>query len=383
MSHTIAVQPRPGDSLAAPVEGPGEPGLVSIVIPAYNRAHLIGETLRSALDQTYRPIEIIVVDDGSADDTRRVAESFGPLVRCVRQANAGVAAARNRGFAEARGEFVALLDSDDLWLPWKLEAQVRILRAFPEVGMVWTDMTAIDEGGAVLRERYLREMYGAFESVRLEEVLAREASWAEDGALPPAVADAPVYRGDVFPAIFEGNVVHTSTVLLRRDRLRALGGFDTRFKPCGEDYDFHMRTCAGGPVAFLDTPSILYRIGAEDQITSRHLLHFARHDLLSVRRWLELAEGRARMAPEKVQARLARTYAWIGEEEVNAGNWPEARRSLWRTLRLHPCQPRSALLLAFTLVPPAALRAVRRALRLLRELRGAGGHGRMTAAGAE
>lgn len=371
MPHSIAVQPAPGSPLPVFLEGPGEPGLVSIVIPAYNRAHLIGETLRSALEQSYRPIEIIVVDDGSSDDTRGVAEGFGAPVRCVRQANGGVAAARNRGFAEARGEFVALLDSDDIWLPWKLEAQVQILRAFPEVGMVWTDMSAIDEGGAVLRERYLREMYGAFESVRLEEMLSREPAWAGSGALPPEVAAAPVYRGDVFPAIFEGNVVHTSTVLLRRDRLRALGGFDTRFKPCGEDYDFHMRTCAGGPVAFLDTPSILYRIGAEDQITSRHLLHFARHDLLSVRRWLELADGRATMPPEKVRARLARTYGWIGEEEVNAGNWPEARRSLWQTLRLQPGQPRSAMLLAFTLVPPAALRSVRRALQLRRELRGA------------
>lgn len=371
MTGDISARPASGIAGPAAGAGPGEPGLVSIVIPAYNRAHLIGETLRSVLAQTYRPLEVLVVDDGSKDGTHEVVEAFGGPVRCIRQPNGGVAAARNRGLAEARGEFVALLDSDDVWLPWKLEAQVRILRAFPEVGMVWTDMTAIDADGAVLRERYIREMYSAYESVRLEDLCVRTEGWAAEGAtIPPEVAASPVHRGDVFRAMFEGNVVHTSTVLLRRDRLRAVGGFDTRFTPCGEDYDFHMRTCAGGPVAFLDVPSILYRIGAEDQITSKYLLHFAHHDLLSVERWLELARGRESMAPERVRDRLAGTYGWIAEEELDAGNRPAARRNLLRSLRLRPRQARKAALLVFACLPPFVLRSVQRGLQLQRQLRG-------------
>jgi GT2 family glycosyltransferase len=98
----------------------GEVGLVSVVIPNYNRAYILGRTIDSVLQQTYRPVDVIVIDDRSTDDTRRLVEAFGSAVRYFYQINAGVSAARNRGFREARGEFVALLDSDDSWCSWKL-----------------------------------------------------------------------------------------------------------------------------------------------------------------------------------------------------------------------------------------------------------------------
>lgn len=343
--------------------------LVSVIVPAYNRAHLIVATLESALAQTYTPLEIIVVDDGSSDGTPEVVQRFGAPVRYVRQSNAGVAAARNRGFAEGRGEFIALLDSDDIWLPWKLEAQVAVLRSHPDIGMVWTDMSAIDGDGNVLYDRYIREMYGAFDTVRLEDMLDREeAPWQEESRLPENVKTAGLYCGDAFPAMFEGNVVHTSTVLLRRDRLLRVKGFDTAFKPCGEDYDFHMRTTACGPVAFLDVPSIQYRIGVDDQITSKYLLYFARHDLISVKRWLELSAGRYEMPNDRVEARLARTYGWIAEEEIAAGNWRLARQSLVRTMRLQPLHRRQVALLIFTLLPPIVFRAAQSALQVIRRV---------------
>src|SRR5262245_47409787 len=95
-------------------------GLVSVLVPTYNRSKLVRRAVESALAQSYRRLEVLVVDDGSSDDTRQVIEGMDPRVRYIRQANAGVSAARNRGIAEARGEFVAFLDSDDEWLPWKL-----------------------------------------------------------------------------------------------------------------------------------------------------------------------------------------------------------------------------------------------------------------------
>src|SRR5437764_10734914 len=101
-------------------EGAGEPGLVSVVIPSYNRAYIVGQAIESALQQTHRPVEVLVADDGSTDDTRRVVEGYGPPVRYFYQPNAGVSAARNLGLRHARGEFIALLDSDDRWLPWKV-----------------------------------------------------------------------------------------------------------------------------------------------------------------------------------------------------------------------------------------------------------------------
>src|SRR5690349_2852214 len=120
--------------------------LVSVVIPTFNRAYCIAQTIDSALAQTHENIEVLVVDDGSKDNTAElIAEKYKrePRVRYLPQKNQGVAAARNYGLSAARGEYIALLDSDDLWLPWKIAAQVRCLEALPEAGMVWTDMDAI------------------------------------------------------------------------------------------------------------------------------------------------------------------------------------------------------------------------------------------------
>src|SRR5687768_1729437 len=127
-------------------------GLVSVVIPTYNRAYCVRRAIDSALAQTYPHLEVIVVDDGSTDGTAelmRTAYGHDGRVRYHRQANGGVSAARNRGIALARGEYVALLDSDDRWKPWKLQAQVACLEHAPDVGMVWTDMEAVDPDGKV------------------------------------------------------------------------------------------------------------------------------------------------------------------------------------------------------------------------------------------
>jgi glycosyltransferase involved in cell wall biosynthesis len=115
--------------------------LVSVVIPSYNRAYCIATTVDSTLAQTHENLEILIVDDGSSDGTRELIEERyrgEPRVRYIYQPNAGVSAARNHGLRLARGQFIALLDSDDIWLPWKVEAQLRCLEALPG-GHIWTD----------------------------------------------------------------------------------------------------------------------------------------------------------------------------------------------------------------------------------------------------
>jgi glycosyltransferase involved in cell wall biosynthesis len=112
--------------------------LISCIVPVFNGARYIAEALESILNQTYRPLEVIVVDDGSTDHTPAVMRGYGDRIRSIRQDNGGPAAARNRGLSEATGDFVAFLDADDLWHPEKLERQSACFRARPELDLCFT-----------------------------------------------------------------------------------------------------------------------------------------------------------------------------------------------------------------------------------------------------
>src|SRR5204862_2365487 len=167
-----------------------------------------------------------------------------------------------------RGELIGRVDSVDVWLTWKIAAQARFLRAQPEVGMVWTDMMAIDSDGVLVHPAYLRERYSAYRRTRLNLWLRPAGTLRELGeSIPSELSARSAWAGDLFSAMFFGNLVHTSTVLLRRDRLHSVGGFNETFRPAGEDYDFHWRTCREGPVGFLDAATIQYRVAAEDQLS--------------------------------------------------------------------------------------------------------------------
>ncbi|WP_170529899.1 glycosyltransferase family 2 protein [Ruegeria arenilitoris] len=137
----------------------------SIIVPAYNTAATLAETLASLLSQTHDDFEIIIVDDGSQDETPAIAcaHATDPKVRVIRQENRGLAGARNTGIAAARGEFVGFCDADDLWLPEKLATHVRHLQAEPDVAISYSGSAMIDEGGRLMRVR---------QSPRLRDVTA-------------------------------------------------------------------------------------------------------------------------------------------------------------------------------------------------------------------
>jgi glycosyltransferase involved in cell wall biosynthesis len=171
------------------------PPFVSVVIPTHNYGRFICETIESALAQSYSPIEIVVVDDGSTDDTPQRLAVYGHRVRYIYQPNRGVSAARNNGIAAARGELIAILDSDDLWLPEKLEQQVAVWVREPDSGLVATERFAIDETGRRLdydKERCSRE---GFRELTMRDLL-----------------ELPAFS--------------PSSVLARKDVLQAVGGFD-------------------------------------------------------------------------------------------------------------------------------------------------------------
>ena len=221
---------------------------VSVVIPTYNRANCIRNAVDSVLAQTHSNWEILVVDDGSTDETKRlIAQEYGhdPRIRYIYQQNAGVSHARNTGMDRSRGDYIAFLDSDDRWKTWKLEVQLMCLRRFPEVGMVWTDMEAVNPEGAVIDPRHLKTMYSAYRFFQMDTLFEKSVPVGEITQAVEA-RGARFYAGDIYPDMIMGSLVHTSTVLLRRERMEKVKGFDESLKLSGEDYDFHLRTCKWG-----------------------------------------------------------------------------------------------------------------------------------------
>jgi len=344
-----------------------QPGLVSVIVPTYNRARLVRAAVQSILAQTYKNFEIVVVDDGSTDDTKSALDGIDPRVRYIAQANAGAAAARNTAMARARGEFFAFLDSDDEWLPWKLEAEVALMRHHPDAALVWTDMSAIGLDGELVAERYLRTYYSAYDLVRIEEWMAPAAMPRKIAAIAPAgVAGAPLRKGELFPALFLGNLVHTSTLLMRREVIARAGVFNVTM-PCAEDYDLWLRASRGAKYLFLDVPSIRYRIDGDDRLTNpRKQRAIAHVNLTIVRRWADEAARTGKLPVSAIRARKAEVLSWVGTTELEAGSWPTAGyflRSLWQ----RPAQPRTMMLLALGLLPPGMVRAARAMKRRLRE----------------
>jgi GT2 family glycosyltransferase len=229
-------------------------------------------------------------------------------------------------------------------------------------------MTAVERSGKELHERYLRTMYAAHARVSVEREMRQVATL---GMLCPSTpaehSSAPVRVGDLFSQILLGNLLHTSTVLVRRDWVGRVGGFDPTFVRAGEDYEFYVRLCSLGPVIFIDAPSTLYCVGAPDQLTRPSmLLEIARNNLRTVQKWVPHAGSHLTIPGRVLQSRLADSYGWLGEAELDAGNRLAAARVLVRSLAHRPRVDRRGLLLAMSILPAAVstrLRALRAKLR--------------------
>ncbi|EHJ61938.1 glycosyl transferase family 2 [Novosphingobium pentaromativorans US6-1] len=206
---------------------------VSVIVPAYNAARTIGETLRSVTAQTHRELEIVVVDDGSADDTPAIVQGLAardPRIRLLRQANAGVAAARNAGIAASTGRFIAPVDADDLWHPAKIERQLAVFRQGGErMGLVYTWFALIDGKSQVVQLRH-----------------------------------RPCHEGDVLaPLAFHNFIGNGSSALIRRSAFDRTGGYDTTLRARGgqgcEDWKLYFEIAEHHHFGFVPEPLTGYR----------------------------------------------------------------------------------------------------------------------------
>ena len=347
--------------------------LVSVVVPTYNRHYVLGRALDSVLAQTHDDLEIIVVDDGSTDATRTlVEERYGhdPRVRYLYQENRGVSAARNRGLKAVRGDYVALIDSDDVWKPWKLELQLRCLAQLPDAGMIWTDMEAIDPLGRVFDDAYLRTMYTTYRWFQPKDLFDKTRAGAQ--VWPDAPADlenATLYGGEIYSQMIMGNLVHTSTVLMTRERLLKVGFFSEALRVSGEDYDFHLRTCRAGRIAFVDVASIQYQTGMADRLTRpEYNIHIAQNFLKTISPAIERDRARIHLPPRMIDDVLSGAHGWVGEAAFDVGDRTTARSHLFKSLMINPRQARRTGLLVLSLLPQWVSVLSRRAYALAKHI---------------
>ena len=267
---------------------------VSVIIPTYNRVHLIGKAIKSVLNQTYQDFEIIVIDDGSTDNTGEIIRSFkDKRVKYIKKykENKGISVARNIGIKMARGKYIALLDSDDEWLPEKLDKQVKILQSeSPEVGVVCSWSYNIDEKGNYISKRYL-----------------------------------PKKDGYIYEDLLSTNPISVPTVLIRKECFNRVGLFDDLLN-AQEDWDMWIRIAKYYRFALIKIPLVKYRLHS-NQISRNLELKIITANRILVKYANEL---------KKRPCTHSKHYFYIGNRLCHMGKTKEGQRYLIKAISLYP-----------------------------------------------
>lgn len=289
--------------------------LVSVIVPTHNRSGMLRVAVESALAQSYPRIEVIVVDDGSVDDTAAVMAGYAGRITYLRQANQDVAVARNTGIAAAAGEYLTFLDDDDWIMPDKIERQMQVMASCPEASLVHSRYWFAGQEGAL---------------------------WSRVGLLP---------EGDVLQELLCGNLFWVGSPLVRRQCLEQVGAFDTQIPAVCADWDLWLRiVLAGYRVACVQEPLGVYRMQTNSMLAKVGELERA---TLAI---LERAFADPRLPAEALSVR-DRAYGawrfWIGCRYYAAGQWADGRRNLEEALAHRPEWSACPVLLAKLLAADA------------------------------
>jgi glycosyltransferase involved in cell wall biosynthesis len=310
--------------------------IVSVIITTYNQARYIGAAIQSALDQDFVDREIIVVDDGSTDDTPARVAAFGQRVISVRQRNQGVAGSRNAGIRQARGELLALLDGDDLWEPCKLSRQVTAAREHPSAGLIVSDAEQFDDEGAILQPSLIapsiRALLGSSDSVTVR----------------------------CYEQLLHHNVILTSSqVLVPRRVIDSVGLSDLRIGHAS-DWDLYLRIAARYDVTFLRDTLTRWRYLPTSVSGPQHLreMRWAADEVAVLRKQLNEATEEYRpvirgMLKTRTFERAYTIYSYGMETDR-----PFAREQLLRMLHQYPGSPMVLAFLAALHLPRGLNRRV-------------------------
>jgi glycosyltransferase involved in cell wall biosynthesis len=264
---------------------------VSVVIPVYNSDKYIEETLDSVLSQTYTDFEVIVVDDGSEDKTPSIVKQYQvkypEKVKLIQKENGGPASARNMGIKVARGEFIAFNDSDDLWLPSKLEKQLEYFNSDPQVGLVYSKYTSF-KGDKELRTK------------------------PEGG-----------HSGWIFTKLLSKSIIQASTMIVKRECLDAVGTFDESFS-LADEYDMSLRIAKKFQCYFVDKALTRYRV--HDTNASKNNLLFDKENLKIYKKIYNNDTDLCENEKELLKKRISRYCILVAKGLYNQGQLDESKK---------------------------------------------------------
>jgi glycosyltransferase involved in cell wall biosynthesis len=279
--------------------------LVSVIIPCYNRETFIADAIDSALAQTYQNLEIIVVNDGSTDGTENVINGYlaNPRVRYIKhEKNRGIPAARNTAIRQARGDYVAFLDSDDMWLPKKIESQLEVFSrdVAGDVGLVWSNA-------------FFRDNQGNTETV--------------GASVPPDIGSLP--RDTLLRRLFLHNFITAQTVMVRRTCFDKVGLLDEHLKGGADDFDFWLRLAPYFRFEYVSIPLVVARLHDGNYSEMGRLFQ---DNLMIIAKAVSQNPELAALKP----ARLRELYHDLGMYYLEKRNWQEARSNLSKAIGFRP-----------------------------------------------
>lgn len=296
------------------------------------------ECLNSVLDQTYKDYEIIVVDDGSRDTTKDVLKPYFDKIKYIYKENGGVASARNVGIKNASGEYIAWLDSDDKWLPYKLELQMDIFNKLPDIGLIHSDFACFTEKNGRLFDSYIKQYFHILNQYHLDfnEILRNSMQLQGDKLLiANNIEKVNVYWDDISDKAILGPMFLPSTVIIKKSCIDKIGLFNEKYKTA-EDLDFHLRIAKLYEISYIDIPTVEYRRFHFDQLSSENM------ELESNLNWLNITISLGlndvsyyRKNKTLVDMRLSHCYYGLGTVFYKNQNNVKAFKYFIKSLRIN------------------------------------------------
>lgn len=298
---------------------------VSVVIPAYNCGRYIKDTVQSVINQTYKNLEIIVVDDGSVDNTKEALEPYRGKIVYSYQENKGLAEARNTGIRASKGEYVAFLDADDLWLQEKIEKQLELFRNCPEVDIVFSDFSAFTQEKEI-SSSWIKEYFEVFLAYGLtfEKIFAKKIN-----------KNSNCYVGDICKTMFLGNFILPSTVLMKRKCFDNIGYLDRNYR-INADYDLFLRITSKHIAGYTNAPLTRYRLW-EGNVSKTKSYQFNIAEITGIiQKFIKTNHETVFAESYRVNKRLSQLFFQNAIANISGDNYRKAKEYIRQSINYNP-----------------------------------------------